>query len=73
MPHGECPMAIALKEQRVVRGMEAVVERPDGTLVHIVPYPTPLYDDGILIGAVNMLIDISEPIGSDDARECSNS
>jgi PAS domain S-box-containing protein len=61
MPHGQCPMAVALKEQREVRGMEAVAERPDGTLVHFVPYPTPLYDaSGILIGAVNMLIDISD-------------
>ena len=61
MPHGECPMALALKEQRVIRGMEAVAERPDGTLVHFVPYPTPLYDgSGILIGAVNMLVDISD-------------
>ena len=42
MPHGQCPMALALKEQRVVRGMEAVAERPDGTFVHFVPYPTPL-------------------------------
>ena len=61
MPHGDCPMAVALKERRVVRGMEAVAERPDGTRVHFVPYPTPLFDDlGILIGAVNMLIDISD-------------
>ena len=61
LPHGQCPMALALKEQRKVRGMEAVAERPDGTLVHFVPYPTPLYDaSGILIGAVNMLIDISD-------------
>ena len=61
LPHGECPMAVALKEQRVVRGMEAVAERPDGTLVHFVPYPTPLFDDsGILVGAVNMLIDITD-------------
>ena len=61
MPHGQCPMAVALKEQRDVRGMEAVAERPDGTLVHFVPYPTPLYDaSGTLIGAVNMLIDISD-------------
>jgi PAS domain S-box-containing protein len=61
MPHDECPMALALKEQRVVRGMEAVAERPDGTFVHFAPYPTPLYDDsGTLIGAVNMLIDISD-------------
>ena len=61
MPHGQCPMALALKEQRAVRGMEAVAERPDGTFVHFVPYPTPLYDaSGTLIGAVNMLIDISD-------------
>ncbi len=61
LPHGQCPMALALKEQREVRGMEAVAERPDGTLVHFVPYPTPLYDtSGTLIGAVNMLIDITD-------------
>ena len=61
MPHGECPMAVALKEQRAIRGMEAVAERPDGTLVHFVPYPTPLFDNsGTLIGAVNMLVDISD-------------
>ena len=61
MPHGQCPMALALKEQREVRGMEAVAERPDGTLVHFVPYPTPLYDvSGTLIGAVNMLVDVTD-------------
>ncbi|HEX2380881.1 MAG TPA: PAS domain S-box protein [Methyloceanibacter sp.] len=50
-----------MKEQRAIRGMEAVAERPDGTLVHFVPYPTPLYDNsGTLIGAVNMLVDISD-------------
>ena len=50
-----------VKEQRAVRGMEAMAERPDGTFVHFVPYPTPLYDaSGTLIGAVNMLIDISD-------------
>ena len=70
LPHGECPMALALKQQRTIRGMEAVAERPDGTLVHFVPYPTPLYDDsGTLIGAVNMLVDISDRKRADlDAR-----
>ena len=59
--HDECPMAIALKEDRTVRGMEAVAERPDGTRVPFIPYPTPLHDeDGILVGAVNMLVDITE-------------
>lgn len=61
MRHDECPMAVALQENRPVRGSEALAERPDGTLVPFVPYPTPLHDGtGRLIGAVNMLIDISE-------------
>jgi PAS domain S-box-containing protein len=61
MPHGECPMALALRENREVRGMEAIAERPDGTRVHFAPYPTPIYDDaGMLIGAVNMLVDITD-------------
>jgi PAS domain S-box-containing protein len=61
LPHDECPMAIALKENRPVRGDEAIAERPDGSRVPFMPYPTPLRDaDGTLIGAVNVLVDISE-------------
>jgi PAS domain S-box-containing protein len=61
LPHDQCPMAVALKEDRVVRGAEAMAERPDGTLVPFVPYPTPLHDsNGKLVGAINMLVDISE-------------
>ena len=61
LPHDECPMAMALKEKRPIRGMEAVAERPDGTRVPFIPYPTPLFDAaGRLIGAVNMLVDITE-------------
>ncbi|HXX25228.1 MAG TPA: HWE histidine kinase domain-containing protein [Pseudolabrys sp.] len=61
MAHKDCPMAIALKENRTVRGMEAACERPDGTRAPFVPYPTPLHDEaGRLVGAVNMLIDITE-------------
>ncbi len=57
---GDCPMAIALKENRPVRGMEAACERPDGTRVPFIPYPTPLHDEtGKLVGAVNMLVDIT--------------
>lgn len=60
MPHDECPMAIALKEDRPVQGAEAIAERPDGSRVPFVPYPTPLHDEsGALIGAVNMLVDIT--------------
>jgi PAS domain S-box-containing protein len=61
MRHDECPMAMALKENKAVRGAEAVAERPDGTRVPFIPYPTPLRDaSGAVIGAVNMLVDITE-------------
>src|SRR5258708_6437164 len=61
LPHGECPMALALREKRPIRGMEAVAERPDGTRVPFIPYPTPLFSrTGKLLGAVNMLVDITD-------------
>src|SRR5271166_890564 len=61
LAHGDCPMAIALKEGRPVRGGEAIAERPNGTRVPFVPYPTPLTDaSGRVTGAINLLIDISE-------------
>jgi PAS domain S-box-containing protein len=61
LPHDECPMAVTLKENRPVRGAEAIAERPDGTQIPFIPYPTPLVDaEGRLIGAINVLVDITE-------------
>jgi PAS domain S-box-containing protein len=61
LPHDECPMALALRQRRPNRGMETVAERPDGTRVPFIPHPTPLFDEcGRLMGAVNLLVDISE-------------
>jgi PAS domain S-box-containing protein len=61
LPHDQCPMAVAVRERRVVRGIEAIAERPDGTRANFLPYPTPLFDeDGNLVGAINMFIDITE-------------
>lgn len=60
LPHDECPMAVALKEEREIRGAEAIAERPDGTRVPFIPFPTPLRDgSGKVIGGVNMLLDIT--------------
>lgn len=61
MPHAQCPMAVALRERRPIRGLRAIAERPDGTRVPFFPYPTPLFDTtGALAGAINMLVDVSE-------------
>jgi len=56
----DCPLAIALREEREVRGVEALAERPDGTRVRFVPLPTPLYDmAGKLTGALNLMVDVN--------------
>jgi PAS domain-containing protein len=61
LPHEDCPMAVAIKEKRAVRGAVAAAERPDGTRVMFTPYPTPLIgDDGEIVGAVNILIDVTD-------------
>ena len=40
MAHDECPMAVALREGRELRGVEALAERPDGSRIPFVPlYP----------------------------------
>lgn len=60
LAHEHCPMAVALREGRPVRGVETMLERPDGARVPLLPLPTPLFDaDGLLVGGLNVLIDIS--------------
>jgi PAS domain S-box-containing protein len=61
MAHDECPMARALKENRPIRGGAAIAERPDGTRVPFMAYPTPLHDAaGTLVGAINMLVHLTD-------------
>ena len=69
LPHSQCPMAVALREGKPNRGAEAVAERPDGTRVTFAPYPTPLFDaEGKMVGAVNMLVDITERKAAEDRQ-----
>lgn len=74
MPHERCPMADAIREQRVVRDAVAIAERPDGSRIAFRPYPTPLFDEaGKLTGAVNMLIDVTDEQSEalhDQAERC---
>lgn len=61
LPHDRCPMAVAIKEAREVRGTVAIAMRPDGSRKAFTPYPTPLFDEaGELTGAVNLLVDVSD-------------
>jgi PAS domain S-box-containing protein len=61
MRHDECPMAVALREGRPCLGREAIAERPDGSRVPFMPFPSPLTDaDGRVTGGINLLVDISE-------------
>jgi len=61
LPLDQCPMAVALKEQRAVRDVEILAERPDGIRVPVMPFPTPLRDAaGNFCGAVNVLVDIGK-------------
>ena len=68
LPLDQCPMAVTLREGKPVRGQEIIVERPDGTRRNVLPYPEPIHDAaGRVIGAVNMLLDITERKKSEEA------
>jgi len=68
MAHNEGPMATALNEDRPIRGVEAELERPDGTRAVFMAYPTPLHDGtGRLVGAVDVLVDVTERRKAEEA------
>jgi PAS domain S-box-containing protein len=61
LPAEECPMAVTLHTGLAVRGEEIIIERPDGTRRNVLPHPEPMRNaEGVLIGAVNMLVDITD-------------
>lgn len=56
-----CPMAITLKKSMPVHGKEILIQRPDESYRHVLPYPSPLFNtEGQLTGAINMLIDVTD-------------
>jgi PAS domain S-box-containing protein len=60
LPHDQCPMATALKEQRPISGAQAICERQDGTRISFLAFPRPLRDaTGSVIGGINTLVDVT--------------
>lgn len=71
MPLDISPMAIALKENRSLR-REMYVERPDGVRRHVISYPQAVLDDeGNVIGAMNVHIDITDRKETEQALKIS--
>ena len=59
--HDQCWMALALRDAKEYIGREIIVERPDGTRTTALAHANPVFDEsGRLVGAVNVLVDISE-------------
>jgi PAS domain S-box-containing protein len=66
LPLDTCPMARTLKEGIAVEGEEIIIQRPDGALINVLPYPVPVFDtNGNITGAVNTLIDVTEQRNSE--------
>ena len=61
LDHERSWMAVALHTHREISGEEIVIQRPDGTLVTALANAKPILDEeGRVVGALNVLIDIEE-------------
>lgn len=68
--HEQCWMARALRENLEYNGHEIVIERPDGSRRNVLAYANPIRDESAnLLGAVNLLVDISERRQAELERE----
>ena len=61
LAHDACWMALALKMNQEYNGHQIIIERPDGQRLTALAYANPMHDEaGTLLGAVNVLVDITE-------------
>ena len=66
--HDNCWMALALRGDRDYTGCEIIVERPDGERLNVLAYASPIHDkSGKLIGAMNVLFDITKQKRAEEA------
>jgi PAS domain-containing protein len=69
LPHELCPMADAIKKGVVVQNQELIVERPDGSRRTVLVNISPIRNhEGRLIGALNVVQDITERKRAEAAR-----
>ena len=55
--HATGSMATVLRDARPIRGIETLIEQPDGRRIPVQPYPTPALDEeGHLVGAINLIV-----------------
>ncbi len=66
--HDQCWMALALKMDKEYNRREIVIERPDGQRLTALAHANPIHDEsGKLLGAVNVLVDISNRKRAEEA------
>lgn len=71
--HDRCWMALALHNDREYSGREIVVERPDGQRITALAHAVPMHGrDGALRGAVNVLVDLTDPVAALAALRAAN-
>lgn len=67
--HDQCWMALALKTGREHNGCEIIIEQPSGRRITALAHANPIHDEsGKLLGAVNVLVDISDRKSADEAQ-----
>ncbi|TAJ94202.1 MAG: PAS domain S-box protein [Gammaproteobacteria bacterium] len=68
LPHNDCPAAVAFRENRPIHGVEAIIERPDGTRVNVLVNINPIRDAaGQRVGVTNVILDITERKRAEEA------
>lgn len=64
--HATGSMAAVLRDARPIRGIEALIEQPDGRRIAVQPYPTPALDDeGCVVGAINLIVPLDGQLHRD--------
>lgn len=68
MPHGECPMSLAVKQGRAASGEEIVLERSDGKRMWLRVHSSALVEESREVcGYFNMLLDITDKRRAENA------